>query len=196
MAAALVAREDTAGPRDDGVEADLLVCTHGGRDRCCGSDGTRLYRALAPPPGLRLWRTSHTGGHRFAPTAISFPDGLSWARLTPPLVAAIHARSVHPRRLGPHYRGAFAFGSSRLQAAERAVFAEVGWDWLRWSRWGEQASDTVGRIGFRTPAGQQGAYLVEVVEHRRLPVPVCGDVLAAARKSEPEWRVVAIERER
>ena len=53
-----------------GWRQTLLVCTHGGRDRCCGSDGTRLFQALFPPPGVRVWRTSHTAGHRFAPTAI------------------------------------------------------------------------------------------------------------------------------
>ncbi|MEL7208211.1 MAG: sucrase ferredoxin, partial [Actinomycetota bacterium] len=49
---------------------DLLVCTHGTRDRCCGKRGTNLFRALIDrvPPDTRVWRTSHTGGHRFAPT--------------------------------------------------------------------------------------------------------------------------------
>ncbi len=32
-----------------------------------------------PAPEVRLWRTSHTGGHRFAPTALVLPSATLWA---------------------------------------------------------------------------------------------------------------------
>ena len=52
---------------------DILVCTHGARDACCGKFGYGFYvemRGLAAVrgDGVRVWRTSHLGGHRFAPT--------------------------------------------------------------------------------------------------------------------------------
>ena len=44
---------------------DVLVCTHGSRDTCCGSMGTRLWKELKQTlPSLRIWRTSHTGGQQ------------------------------------------------------------------------------------------------------------------------------------
>ena len=54
-----------------GRVTDVLVCTHGTRDTCCGSLGTRLWRDL-DAGGATVRRTSHTGGHRFAPTAVTF----------------------------------------------------------------------------------------------------------------------------
>jgi hypothetical protein len=76
----------TAAPVDPSPEAvvDVLVCTHGRRDRCCGSMGTELALELVADPDrlgplARARRTSHTGGHRFAPTAMVLPDGTGWA---------------------------------------------------------------------------------------------------------------------
>src|SRR5690606_16306501 len=64
------------------AERHVLVCTHGRRDACCGALGTRLSTALPGlGPEVRVWRTSHTGGHRFAPTALVLPEGTAWAYL-------------------------------------------------------------------------------------------------------------------
>lgn len=56
---------------------DILVCTHGSRDVCWGKFGYAIYKLLrarhAAPNGLRVWRTSHIGGHRFASTLLDFP---------------------------------------------------------------------------------------------------------------------------
>ena len=60
----------------------LLICTHGKRDRCCAKFGLPIYAALAAQMGDAVWQTTHTGGHRFAPTLLSFPEGVSYGRLT------------------------------------------------------------------------------------------------------------------
>ena len=61
---------------DGGSDRKLLICTHGSRDRCCGRLGTILHRsASARWPDVDVHRISHTGGHRFAPTAILLPSG-------------------------------------------------------------------------------------------------------------------------
>src|SRR5690606_19672644 len=74
------------------TDRHVLVCTHGRRDACCGTLGTRVSLAL---PGLgggvRVWRTSHTGGHRFAPTALLLPEGTAWAYLDPERLTAIRS---------------------------------------------------------------------------------------------------------
>ena len=91
------ANSQAVGGADGHGVVDVLVCTHGRRDACCGGRGTDLVRALAvaglsgastrpsgpggdgPAPEVRLWRTSHTGGHRFAPTALVLPSATLWA---------------------------------------------------------------------------------------------------------------------
>src|SRR5205823_6194194 len=105
-----------AGQTDpDPTGVDLFVCTHGRRDVCCGTDGTALWRRLSAPKSagglgdvVRLWRTSHTGGHRFAPTGAVFPSGQYWAWLDPGLVRAVLGREGPVADVVPHYRGSAA----------------------------------------------------------------------------------------
>ena len=66
-----------ADARDDDRRPRLLLMAG---DRCCGSLGTALAQELLADPlqlgdDVRVWRTSHTGGHRFAPTALVLPQG-------------------------------------------------------------------------------------------------------------------------
>ena len=41
---------------------------------------------------MRLWRTSHTGGHRFAPTFIVLPFATLWAWADPLLLRRVVAQ--------------------------------------------------------------------------------------------------------
>ncbi len=97
----------------DGDVVDLLLCTHGTRDVCCGSSGPALHAEIvgllggttttAPDGGsVRVWRTSHAGGHRFAPTAVSLPEGVSWSHLDVELAEAIVRRRGETTDLGAH----------------------------------------------------------------------------------------------
>lgn len=53
----------------------VAVCTHAKRDACCALWGRPVAAALdAALPGA-VWETSHTGGHRFAASVLTFPDG-------------------------------------------------------------------------------------------------------------------------
>lgn len=59
---------------------DLLICTHGTIDACCALFGYPSYRRLrasarASGDEVRVWRSSHFGGHRFAPTVLELPSG-------------------------------------------------------------------------------------------------------------------------
>lgn len=57
------------------TEPIVAVCTHGRRDACCAQWGRPLVTALAVLGGDAVWETSHTGGHRFAPSVLAFPSG-------------------------------------------------------------------------------------------------------------------------
>ena len=60
----------------------VLICTHGRRDRCCAKFGIPVYEALKAELGDAVWQTTHLGGHRFAPTLLTLPDGVSYGRFT------------------------------------------------------------------------------------------------------------------
>lgn len=103
----------------------LLVCTNGRRDLCCAVRGRPVaLGAAARRPG-QVWETSHTGGHRFAPTAVLLPSGSTLGRLDRDLaVAALDGAAVGELPLelhGPrHDRGRSALAAP-LQAAEAAA---------------------------------------------------------------------------
>jgi hypothetical protein len=60
-----------------------LVCTNGKRDRCCARFGATLFQAMVERVGDSVWQCTHLGGHRFAPTVVTFPDGAYYGHLTP-----------------------------------------------------------------------------------------------------------------
>ncbi len=68
-----------AAGRRPGLVADderiLLVCTNARRDQCCALLGRPVVERLAARWPGRVWESSHLGGHRFAPTVLSLPDG-------------------------------------------------------------------------------------------------------------------------
>ena len=104
----------------------VLVCTQGSHDMCCGVEGGALATELENNrPDIELFRVSHTGGHRFAPTAMTLPDGRLWAYLTAPAVGAIIDR-VEVDGMARHCRGWWGAPTGRAQVAERAVFDRVG----------------------------------------------------------------------
>jgi hypothetical protein len=109
----------------------LLVCTHGERDGCCGRFGEAAYQHLArrhAGPDLAVWRVSHIGGHRFAPTLVELPEGRVWGRLTAESLSALAERTLTSDRIPPHYRGWSALPAD-AQAAERDLFVEHGAVW-------------------------------------------------------------------
>lgn len=113
----------------------LFICTNGARDQCCAVEGRRLIRLL----GVQVWEISHLGGHRFAPTAIRFPDGLLFGRLSATsAVGLVSGRSPEPS----HIRGRFG-RSSWQQVAELMVSARTGILLHELDSSGDPASTTV-----------------------------------------------------
>lgn len=117
------------------VQRDILVCTHGMRDRCCARFGRPLFRDAARSaerdklPNTRVWKVSHIGGHRFAPTAISFPDGRYYGRLSLSALQQIVMRSGSISQLRSVYRG-WGLLPKPLQVLERQLMLKHGWSWF------------------------------------------------------------------
>ena len=175
---------------------EVLVCGHGKRDACCGRWGTLMHVELAARwQGTRVSRCSHTGGHRFAPTAITLPDGRAWAYVEPDLLDEVVGRRGDIGRLLAHDRGNSAM-EPWAQIVERALFAEHGWSWL------DQHVDTAhievaadGRSAVVTLGWRSGRATGRVDVARVLPVLVCGEGPESATKTSPEYRLVSLDLE-
>ena len=178
---------------------ELLICTHGARDRCCGSLGTRLERAMADEAGpdgtMRVRRTSHTGGHRFAPTAVLLPEGTSWGYLDEVLLRKIVHRSGPIADVLHLYRGCAGLASPRIQAMERAVLAEVGWGLFDCARQGSEEADGTVRLSIAQPDGEQ-VWAAQVRTGRILPVPGCGTPIQPDGKTAKEFVIDTLQRVR
>jgi hypothetical protein len=174
---------------------DLAVCTHGSRDRCCGTDGTRLAAELARslPAHVGLWRTSHTGGHRFAPTAMTFPDGRGWAWLDRELATTVALHDRPATTLAGHDRGSTGFDDPLTMAADAAVLQTEGWSWLDTTR----EAAVVGRDGPHATVlvratshhGSTTERLVGLEVAEGVPVPPCGEAPDRSTKTTESIRV-------
>jgi len=73
-------------------EPVVLVCTNARRDQCCALRGRPVAAALALERPGRVWESSHTGGHRLAPTVLSLPDGFVYGGDQAPQMTLAAAR--------------------------------------------------------------------------------------------------------
>jgi len=181
------------------VDKELLICSHGKRDRCCGSLGTSLAlevgkHSWTPEDGLRIWRTSHTGGHRFAPTVIMLPEGTVWGHLDSDLLSRIVTRSGTVDALLPHYRGCVGLGSPRIQAVERSVLARIGWGLLDRPRQGFELDNGKVRLETEEPDRSLVTWEANVQVGRILPSWSCGTRPEQATKFDQEWVVSNLTR--
>ena len=199
LALELLERQETAPDEPEETTAprtDVLICGHGRRDRCCGALGTSLALEMAAGgmggEEIRIWRTSHTGGHRFAPTMIVLPEATVWAFADADMVGRIVRRDGDLDDLVPRYRGCSGLTSPRVQALERAVLAEMGWPVLSSVRRGEELPD--GSVALHLDGPVPSTWEGTVTSGRQLPVPLCGSPIDAATKSETELIVDQVRR--
>ncbi|MBE9213158.1 sucrase ferredoxin [Plectonema cf. radiosum LEGE 06105] len=167
---------------------ELMVCTHTQVDLACGRFGTPLYRQLrkeyAPASNgkLRIWQTTHFGGHQFAPTLIDLPQGCLWGHLSRDVLDLLVHRNGSVSGLREYYRGWTGL-SEFEQIAEREIWMEFGWSWLNYLKVGkvlameevaegQKADWAEVRIDFeKTDGSKTGAYEAKV--------EVCGEVISA-----------------
>ena len=172
---------------------EVLICGHGARDRCCGGAGTRLtVEARAALGDRRVRRTSHLGGHRYAPTAVTLPDGRMWAHLDVDALAGIVHRTLHPSAARDRYRGNAAL-DPWAQVVEAALLEEQGWPGLELDDVGAEVEVNGDRatVTLRSSAGGAvEARRAEVEITTRYPVLQCGLPPAEAEKDTPEYRLV------
>ena len=181
-------------PTATGAGRHVLVCTHSARDTCCGAQGTRLAAALPRlGAGVRSWRTSHTGGHRFAPTTLVLPEGTAWAYLDLDTLVGVVDRTLDPRVAARHYRGCMGLDGARGAGRRRRRAGRRRLGLARPPRAGTviERNGATARVRLEgtAPDGTRTVVDAEVETVRTMPVPDCGRPVAEAKKSAPELAV-------
>jgi hypothetical protein len=110
---------------DEDAEPMVLVCTHGTRDACCAVRGRPIVATLARALPEETWECTHLGGHRFAGTLLSLPDGTCLGRLDPDTVVGA-VRSHREGRVDAKYLRGVTRWEPAVQAAVAAVLAAHG----------------------------------------------------------------------
>jgi hypothetical protein len=154
---------------------DFLVCTHGSHDKCCAKYGNPFYRqALATVEDLslshvRVWQSSHFGGHRFAPTMIDLPEGRYYARLNQKSFTSILTKTGDIQCLKNVYRG-WGILPWQVQILERELMLKYNWDWFNYQVQGhvidqnEDETFSQVEITFTKPDGKVNTYRCNVID--------------------------------
>ncbi|MEI3649254.1 MAG: sucrase ferredoxin [Dolichospermum lemmermannii FEM_B0920] len=154
---------------------DILVCTHGSHDQCCAKYGNPFYFHAQNTifdlqlNHLRIWRSSHFGGHRFAPTAIDFPQGRYYGVLDQDTFKSTLTQTGDIECLNKVYRG-WGILPNPLQILERELMLHLGWDWFNYKVTGkilEKSLDNqtiLGELSFEQPSGTLYTYQAKLVK--------------------------------
>jgi len=154
---------------------DILVCAHGSHDRCCARYGSPFYFYASEIisdlhlDNVRIWKSTHFGGHRFAPTAIDLPEGRYYGRFEQDAFKSILTRSGNIECLNEIYRG-WGILPPEIQGLERELILRYGWDWFNYKVAGrivEQSQDKgniLAEISFEKSDGSTYCYRAQLVK--------------------------------
>jgi hypothetical protein len=165
---------------------DILVCTHGSQDKCCAKYGNPFYRQAKATiadlslPNVRVWQSSHFGGHRFAPTMIDFPEARYYGRLDQKSFLSILTRTGDINCLKNVYRG-WGILPWQVQFLERELLLKYGWDWFNYQVEGyvlqHNEDETVNQVEIicHQPAGKVITYRANIMEDQSKNLISIGD---------------------
>jgi hypothetical protein len=182
------------------VARDIFICTHGSHDKCCGKYGYPFYQqALANIVNLsfndvRIWQTSHFGGHRFAPTVMDFPDGRYYARLNQALLTPLLTRTGEIDFFKSIYRG-WSILPEPAQILEREMIFQHGWDWFDYKVIGtvlkedDDGSFYHVEIKFQKPDGSLSVVYGDVVEDKSKEIYLIGDCDGKQTWKTPQFHI-------
>jgi hypothetical protein len=157
------------------ITRDILVCTHGSHDQCCARYGNPFYFYAAANiadlalDNVRIWKSSHLGGHRFAPTAIDFPNGRYYGFLDQESFRSILTRTGDIQCLNKVYRG-WGIIPNPLQILEKELMLCHGWKWFNYKVAGkiiQQSLDNntiLAELTFEEPCGSLSTYQAQLIK--------------------------------
>jgi len=172
----------------------VLICVQGSHDICCGTRGVELADQADAELDAEIFRVSHTGGHRFAPTAMTLPDGRMWAYLTLTTLGEIVQRQGNGAEYAASSRGWWGAPTGPAQIAERAVFAELGFDLDTRGRSVDVIADDDGTYR-ATVVLSDRVFEVHIGLGREVPTIRCDAAGGLPAKPGREWVVLSPARE-
>ena len=164
----------------------VLVCTNGKRDRCCARYGVEFYEAMAAELETAVWQTTHLGGHRFAPTVATFPDGSIYGRFAPADAPRLADAVRNQQLLLDHLRGRVGYDMV-TQVADYYLRRENGrryWADFRHVETEQQESGRW-RVVFRSSDGYHTVFLAQ-----EEPIPRRASCGSDKIKMVPQFRFV------
>jgi hypothetical protein len=181
---------------------DFLICTHGSHDTCCARYGKPFFHqalGIVAELGLNdvhVWQVSHIGGHRFAPTAIAFPDGRYYGGLDGECFRAIVQRRGDIQALQPVYRG-WGILPRMAQVLERELMAQYGWEWFNYRVGCRILQETTHAITVELQCEKMGVealqYIAQIVEDESKAVYLRGSCSSDRLSRFPKYRVAQLD---
>lgn len=182
---------------------DILICTHGQNDRCCARYGNPLYRQGLKIiedlslTDVRIWQTSHIGGHRFAPIAIAFPDGRYYGQITSPALEALLMQSGSIDELNCAYRG-WGILPKPVQLLEKQLFKTWGWSGFKFAMKGQILTQTPETFSVRvelevTTPEQVILYQADVIGDEQTQIELPESCVGNYRETVMNYHVQGIE---
>lgn len=188
---------------DTSITRDILVCTHGSHDKCCSRYGSPFYFHAADTidnlglDNVRIWKTTHFGGHRFAPTAIDLPEGRYYGALEQDSFKAILTRSGNVECLNKVYRG-WGLLPPEIQVLERDLIYRYGWDWFNYKVAGRiieqnlDATNILAELTFEKPDGSVYCHQAQLVKDNARTVELKGSCGAAHESVFAKYAVTSL----
>ena len=174
---------------------ELWICTQGSHDVCCGSEGTSLaLEASAKFSEVEIRRVSHLGGHRFAPTAITFPERRMWSHLNMEDLQTIFGVSSIDDKLTRKCRGWCGSKTGAEQVAEREGLKIYGRDWDGYVRKSEIISEENSEIrvqvdGIHPESRSQVGFEAVLQEVEKTPVLSCDKAGSIPNKWQTQYEI-------
>lgn len=166
---AALARGETVAFGTESTERLLLVCTHGRHDACCAHTGRPVAAALAQRHPDSVWETTHLGGHRFAATFVTLPDGNYFGATTTQDAPGVADAALSGSIALPFHRG-----RAGLPIAAQAA------EWYARREYGVLAMGAVTHHGAR-PLDETAQVIALTIGGRSLTVTVRRELAACAR---------------
>ncbi len=181
---------------------DIVVCTHGSHDQCCARYGNPFYaQAVATVSNLglntvRMWKSSHFGGHRFAPTIIDLPEGRYYGALELESFKSILSRTGDLQCLNKIYRG-WGILPNPIQILERELIFRYGWDWFSYKVTGKIIEHLdnhciQAEIAFEKPDGSLYIYQANIVKDDAKTLKIKGSCTAKQESVFIKYSVVSL----
>jgi hypothetical protein len=157
-----------------------LVCTHGTRDRCCGTLGFPVYRALAESSSRRVLQVSHLGGHRYAPVVLVLPEWRFFGHLDAQTCREMDSALGQGQPYLPGYRGNGRL-PEMLQPIEARLWEQFGKDLVSLTPHSPLGSNEI-LVSARLAGGSERAYLASLSVRRTRGYKSCSDIPGGSPK--------------